>query len=80
VLCDADLAILGGDAEAYARYREQIRAEYHRIPEPDFRKGRAAILRDLLAQPRIYRTEPAFERYEQAARANLAAEISALEA
>ena len=79
VLCDADLAILGGDAEAYARYREQIRAEYRRIPEPDFRKGRAAILRDLLAQPRIYRTQPAFDRYEQAARANLAAEIAALE-
>jgi len=80
VLCDADLAILGGDAEAYARYREQIRAEYRQVPEPDFRKGRAAILRDLLAQPRIYRTEPAFERYEEAARANLAAEITALEA
>jgi len=79
VLCDADLAILGGDAQAYARYREQIRAEYRQIPEPDFRKGRAAILRDLLAQPRIYRTQPAFERYEKAARANLAAEITALE-
>lgn len=80
VLCDADLAILGSDTETYARYREQIRAEYRRIPEPDFRTGRAAILRDLLAQPRIYRTEPAFERYEEAARANLAAEIAALEA
>lgn len=80
VLCDADLAILGADAAAYARYREQIRAEYRRIPEPDFRKGRAAILRDLLSQPRLYRTDAAFERYEQTARANLAAEIAALEA
>lgn len=80
VLCDADLAILGSDPEAYARYREQIRAEYRQIPEPDFRSGRAAILRDLLAQPRIYRTEAAHERYEAAARANLAAEIAALEA
>lgn len=80
VLCDADLAILGADTEAYARYREQIRAEYRRIPEPDFGKGRAAILRELLAQPRLYRTEAAFERYEEAARANLAAEIAALEA
>lgn len=80
VLCDADLAILGGTPQAYANYREQIRAEYHQIPEPDFRKGRAAILRDLLAQPRIYRTDLAFERYEEAARANLTAEIAALEA
>lgn len=80
VLCDADLAILGDTPQAYAHYREQIRAEYRLIPEPDFRKGRAAILRDLLAQPRIYRTDLAFERYEEAARANLTAEIAALEA
>jgi predicted metal-dependent HD superfamily phosphohydrolase len=76
VLCDADLAILGCDRDGYRRYRTQIRDEYRHIPGPTFRSGRAAILRGFLAQPFIYRTERARERYEEAARANLADELA----
>jgi predicted metal-dependent HD superfamily phosphohydrolase len=79
VLCDADLAILGSDQAAYARYRVQIRAEYQQIPELVFRSGRAKILRELLALPRLFHTDAARSRYEAAARANVAAEIAALE-
>jgi len=78
-LCDADLAILGSDEVTYARYRNQIRAEYQQIPEPVFRSGRAKILRDLLALPRLFHTDVARDRYEAKARANLAAEIASLE-
>ncbi|WP_406200312.1 hypothetical protein OH807_19065 [Kitasatospora sp. NBC_01560] len=79
VLCDADLAVLGGDPRAYAAYAAAVREEYAFVPEPDFRSGRAAILRQLLALPALYRTPAARERFDAPARANLAAELTALE-
>jgi predicted metal-dependent HD superfamily phosphohydrolase len=79
VLCDADLAVLGGSPEQYRRYREQVREEYQQIPDELYRPGRAAILRGLLALPELYRTERARKQFGTAAMANLAAEIAALE-
>ncbi|MFJ6135887.1 hypothetical protein [Kitasatospora sp. NPDC092286] len=79
VLCDADLAVLGGTPEAYAAYAAAVRAEYAFVPEPDFRAGRAAVLRRLLALPALYRTPAARERFDAPARANLAAELGLLE-
>ncbi|MFE7594766.1 hypothetical protein ACFU6K_35710 [Kitasatospora sp. NPDC057512] len=70
VLCDADLAVLGGSAEAYAAYAAAVREEYGFVPAPDFAAGRAAVLRHLLALPALYRTP--------AARANLTAELGTL--
>jgi predicted metal-dependent HD superfamily phosphohydrolase len=78
VLCDADLSVLGGDPKDYLRYAAQVRAEYRQIPGPQFRSGRAEILRDLLSRPSIYRTRPARELFEAAARENLTAEIERL--
>ncbi|MEU6971775.1 hypothetical protein AB0A71_29370 [Kitasatospora aureofaciens] len=78
VLCDADLAVLGGTPEAYAAYAAAVREEYAFVPEPDFRAGRAAVLRQLLALPALYRTPAARERFTAAARANLAAELETL--
>lgn len=77
-LCDADLAVLGGDPAAYAGYAAQVRAEYAHVPDPDFRRGRAAVLRRLLDRPRLYRTATGVRRWETAARHNLRAEIDAL--
>jgi predicted metal-dependent HD superfamily phosphohydrolase len=79
VLCDADLAILGGSPEEYQVYTRAVRAEYAQIPDELFRPGRAAILRGLLALPALFRTPIARERYEEQARRNLAAEIRVLE-
>ncbi|MER5351843.1 hypothetical protein ABT093_16130 [Kitasatospora sp. NPDC002551] len=80
VLCDADLAVLGGPPAAYAAYAAAVREEYAFVPEPDFRAGRAAVLRQLLALPALYRTPTAHARFDAAARANLAAELARLEA
>ncbi|MGW6913519.1 HD domain-containing protein [Kitasatospora sp. NPDC054939] len=80
VLCDADLAVLGGTPEQYADYAAAVRAEYAFVPEPDFRAGRAAVLRQLLALPALYRTPAARDRFDGPARANLAAELDRLEA
>ncbi|MBO1416790.1 hypothetical protein [Streptomyces sp. FH025] len=78
VLCDADLAVLGGTPREYAAYAAAVRAEYGFVPEPDFRAGRAAVLRQLLALPALYRTPTARERFTAAARANLTAELETL--
>lgn len=80
VLCDADLAVLGGAPGAYAAYARAIRAEYAHIPDELFRHGRAAVLRSLLELPALFRTAVARDRYEARARENLAAEIKALKA
>ncbi|WP_099908083.1 hypothetical protein [Streptomyces sp. TLI_171] len=79
VLCDADLAILGSPPETYAAYTAAIRGEYSFVPPDAFREGRAAILRQLLALPALYRTPEAHERYDAQARRNMHHELAELE-
>ncbi|KJK56210.1 HD domain-containing protein [Saccharothrix sp. ST-888] len=78
VLCDADLAVLGGPPEAYAAYAAAVREEYGFVPDDAFRSGRAAVLRQLLDLSALYRTPAARERFDTRARANLSAELTAL--
>jgi predicted metal-dependent HD superfamily phosphohydrolase len=78
VLCDADLAVLAGSPEAYAAYAADVRAEYDFVPEPDFREGRAAVLRQLLGHERLFSTPYAYERWEEPARRNLGTELELL--
>lgn len=80
VLCDADLAVLGGPPAAYDAYAAAVRDEYSFVPPDAFREGRAAILRQLLALPSLYRTPEAHARYDARARANMHRELAALEA
>lgn len=71
LLVDIDLAILGAPPARFAEYERQVRAEYHWVPAPLFRRKRRQILRAFLARPAIY-TTPAFHaRYEAQARHNL---------
>jgi predicted metal-dependent HD superfamily phosphohydrolase len=78
VLIDADLSILGAPPEVYDRYAVDIRDEYRHVPEPAFRSGRAAILTDFLGRDRLFRTATAHDRWDAAARANLARELDRL--
>jgi predicted metal-dependent HD superfamily phosphohydrolase len=78
VLCDADLAILGGDAETYAGYAAAVREEYAHVAEEQFRRGRAELLERLLASKPLYRTAVARDRWEEAARRNLRTELALL--
>ena len=79
VLCDADLRILAADPWRHAEYVADVRAEYAHVPDPEFRAGRATVLRALLSSGRLFRTERAYTRWEERARANLAAELGRLE-
>ncbi|MEU1850342.1 hypothetical protein ABZ499_14000 [Streptomyces sp. NPDC019990] len=78
VLCDADLAILASPPSAYAAYTTAVRAEYHFVPSDAFRTGRAAVLRQLLDLPRLFRTPHGAAEWEATARHNLAAELDML--
>jgi predicted metal-dependent HD superfamily phosphohydrolase len=78
VLCDADLAILAAPPDRYAAYAASVREEYAAVPDDAFRAGRAEILRSLLELPVLFRTAPARERWEAAARHNLQTELMLL--
>ncbi|MFJ4369825.1 HD domain-containing protein [Streptomyces chartreusis] len=78
VLCDADLAILAAPPSAYAAYTAAVREEYHFVPNDAFREGRAAILRQLLDLPSLFRTPHGRKEWEATARYNLAGELEML--
>jgi predicted metal-dependent HD superfamily phosphohydrolase len=75
VLCDADLGILGSAPERYARYAADVRTEYAHVDDDGWRAGRGALLRGLLARPRLFRTDRFHERLDAAARRNLRWEL-----
>ncbi|MGW4201230.1 HD domain-containing protein [Streptomyces sp. NPDC004726] len=78
VLCDADLAILASGPEPYAAYTAAVREEYGFVPDDAFRAGRAAVLRQLLALPRLFHTPHGVREWETRARRNLTAELALL--
>jgi predicted metal-dependent HD superfamily phosphohydrolase len=72
LLVDIDLAILGAEADRYAEFELQIRAEYWWVPTGMYRRQRAAILQSFVARPSIYATHEFCERLERGARNNTA--------
>ena len=78
VLIDADLAVLGSEPAAYLAYATGVRVEYGHLDDDEWRRGRAEVLRRLLAREPLYATEPGRRRWESRARANLAAELATL--
>lgn len=75
MLNDADLAVLAAGPERYAEYVAGVRREYAHVPEADFRRGRAGVLRGLLAASPLFRTATGRRLWEQRARSNIAAEL-----
>ncbi|UGY92094.1 hypothetical protein [Streptomyces gobiensis] len=80
VLCDADLAVLAGTPEEYATYAAAVREEYAFVPDELFLPGRAAVLRQLLGLPRLFRTPYGQRHWEHTARRNLTTELELLTA
>ncbi|MFE6285665.1 hypothetical protein [Streptomyces sp. NPDC057877] len=78
VLCDADLAVLAAAPSAYAAYTAAVREEYGFVPNDAFREGRTAVLRQLLALPRLFHTPYGTEHWEPTARYNLTGELEML--
>src|SRR5690606_8801401 len=76
LLCDADLEVLSRSESAYRRYTAAVRREYAHVPDADFARGRAAILRGLLAGGSLYSSDRGRELWEERARANLESELA----
>jgi predicted metal-dependent HD superfamily phosphohydrolase len=75
VLSDADLEVLGRGHGDYARYLAAVRRDYAHVPDGDFARGRAAVVRSLLEQQPLYRTATGARLWEGTARRNLSAEL-----
>ncbi|MCP1561033.1 UNVERIFIED_ORG: putative metal-dependent HD superfamily phosphohydrolase [Methylorubrum zatmanii] len=80
LMLDLDLAVLGAPRPVYEAYAAAIRREYAAVPEAAWRFGRAGVLERFLARPGLYQTRPFRDRFETAARTNLAAEADTLRA
>jgi predicted metal-dependent HD superfamily phosphohydrolase len=78
LVVDVDLAILGADPSRYEEFEHDVRREYRWVPGIVYRSKRAAILQSFLDRPRIYHSDPAYERFEGNARTNLAGAIRTL--
>ncbi|MBT2553383.1 DUF4031 domain-containing protein [Arthrobacter sp. ISL-5] len=75
LLCDADLSVLGGEPEHYARYVAAVREDYAHIGDADFAAGRAAVVRGLLELDPLFHSRRARELWLDAARRNLRGEL-----
>lgn len=78
LLCDADLAVLGREPIGYRRYVTAVREEYAHVPEPDFIRGRAAVVDRLLSLDPLYRTAEGRLLWAVNARQNLEGEAATL--
>jgi predicted metal-dependent HD superfamily phosphohydrolase len=80
IVVDIDMSILGAEPARYAAYVEGVRREFVPLAasEAQFAQGRVRFLRAVLSMPRIYATDEGFERWEDLARRNVAAEIESL--
>ena len=70
------LGILGAPHEAYARYAQQVRAEYSHVPGLLYNRGRADFLAGCLKRERLFFSEVYHDELEAAARANLRWELA----
>ena len=76
LLCDADLSVLGGEPDEYARYVADVRQDYAHIGDADFAAGRAAVVRHLLELDPLFHTGRAQELWLDAAHRNLEGELA----
>lgn len=79
-LIDIDLSILAAPRREYEQYAGAIHDEWVPVAasETAFRIGRLEFLRGMLAAPHVYLSRAAQQRWDQAARANMAWEIREL--
>jgi predicted metal-dependent HD superfamily phosphohydrolase len=80
LVCDIDDSILGRPAAEYDAYRRAVREELAFVPDDRFAAGRGRFLEGWLARPRLFHTDTFRDRYEAAARDNMARELAELRA
>ena len=78
LLMDADLAILAAPPDTYRAYTVAIRREYGHLDDATFAGGRAGVLANLLALPRLFHTTALRDRWEDVARYNVSTELASI--
>lgn len=79
LLSDADLSVLGAEPDRYATYVAGVRQEHAHVDDDGWRVGRGRVLRALLDRDPLFATHGGRRRWEAPARANIAAELAALD-
>ena len=79
LVLDIDLTNLGTPPEIYGQFERAVRREYWWVPRARYVEGRRKLLNSLLERPAIYQNDRFYEKYEQPARANIAAALQQLE-
>ncbi len=77
-MLDMDMAVLGGEPDAYDSYAQQIRQEFSFVPDEIFAAGRRAFLKELLERKEIFYTVEFKSQFEELARANARRELDHL--
>jgi predicted metal-dependent HD superfamily phosphohydrolase len=78
-IADIDLSILGQPRAIFDRYERLVRWEYLWASDEEFATGRSRLLEAFLRRRRIFSTDFFLEKYEEAARANIARSLAALD-
>jgi predicted metal-dependent HD superfamily phosphohydrolase len=78
LLLDLDLSVLAAAPAIYDAYAAAIRREYAHVPGLLYRPGRRKVLQRFLDTAPLYLTPQLADRWDAAARQNLAREISRL--
>ncbi|MBK8447423.1 MAG: DUF4031 domain-containing protein [Micropruina sp.] len=78
LLVDADLSVLGQPRGRYHVYARDVREEYARYDDETYRRGRLAVLDDLLARAELFHTQRGHSLWNDAARRNLSEERARL--
>ena len=68
---DLDLVILGQSDNEYNEYVKQIRAQYSQYSDFEFNKARLEVLKKLIYQPKVYKTEYFSDRFGNKALVNM---------
>jgi len=78
IVIDADLSILGADADAFASYEAQVREEYACVDEATYAEARTRVLLSFLNREAIYATCVGRRLWEARARRNLEGSLGRL--
>lgn len=79
LIVDIDLSILGRAPAEFEDYDRAIAQEYSWVPPEQYKKGRAAILRDFLDRPKLFHSAYFQAKFESQAKVNLSRAIANLE-
>lgn len=77
---DMDLSILGAEPPEFRTYCNQIRQEFHFVPDEEYLAGRIRVLERFLDRSSIFFSTWGQRRFEQRARINLVMELERLRA